>query len=67
MMQALEQAGAGGFFVKMAASGKDYSMSIELAGAEQRSFPSSLFVIPPGYTETNENMMYHMMMGAKKQ
>ncbi len=64
MLQALDNAGAGGFIVKMASSGKDYSMTMELITAEQKSFPSSLFVIPAGYTQSQGNMISHMMSGA---
>jgi beta-lactamase class D len=64
MMQALEQAGADGFFVKMTAAGKDYSMTMSLMHAEEKSNPASLFEIPAGYTKTDENMMQHMMATA---
>jgi hypothetical protein len=64
MMQALDQAGAGGFFVKMTTVGKDYSMTMMLIHAEEKSNPASLFVIPAGYTKTDENMMQHMMAQA---
>ncbi|HMH24650.1 MAG TPA: DUF4412 domain-containing protein [Puia sp.] len=66
MMQALDNAGAGGFIVKMETVEKDYSMGMELIRAEEKSFPASLFEIPAGYTETDENMMVHMMRGMKK-
>ncbi len=66
MMQALQQAGCGGFFVKLNTTAKDYSMSMVLLKAEKRTFPPSLFEIPGGYTESNKNMMYHMMPGAKQ-
>jgi hypothetical protein len=66
MMQALEQAGAGGFFVKMAAAGKDYSMTMTLMHAEEKNCPASLFEIPSGYAKTDQNMMQHMMADAMK-
>ncbi len=72
MMQALDQAGAGGFFVKMTTTGKDYSMTMMLIHAEEKNNSASLFEIPSGYTKTDENMMQHMMaqamasQGAKK-
>jgi hypothetical protein len=65
MMVALENAGAGGFFVKMTAGDKNYSMTMVLAKAEQKTFPASMFMIPAGYKESNETMMSHMMKGAK--
>lgn len=66
MMQALEKAGAAGIMVKMAASGKDYSMSYELMEARSGSWPASLFMIPAGYTNTNKNIMEYMLSGAKQ-
>jgi hypothetical protein len=64
MMQALDQAGAGGFFVKMTTTGKDYSMTMLLIHAEEKNNSASLFEIPSGYTKTDENMMQHMMAQA---
>ena len=64
MMQALDQAGAGGFFVKMTTAGKDYSMTMLLIHAEEKNNSASLFEIPAGYTKTDENMMQHMMSAA---
>ena len=66
MMVALDNAGAGGFFVKMVAGDKDYSMTMTLNRAEEKSFPASLFEIPAGYTQSHETMMGKMMSGAKK-
>jgi hypothetical protein len=66
MMQALEQAGCGGFFVKINTTAKDYSMSMLLIKAEKKTFPASLFVIPGGYSESEQNVMYHMVPAAKK-
>lgn len=66
MMAALENAGAGGFFVKMVAGDKDYSMTMALVQAEEKTFPASLFEIPAGYTKSDETMMSHMLSGAKK-
>ena len=37
-----------------------------LVKAEKRTFPASLFEIPGGYTESKQNMIYHMIPGAKK-
>jgi Domain of unknown function (DUF4412) len=66
MLKALEKAGCGGFFVKMASAGKDYSMSMTLIKTEKKTFPASLFVIPAGYAKSNQNMIYHMVPQAKK-
>ena len=64
MIQALDQAGASGFIVKMTTAGKDYSMTMLLIHAEEKSNSASLFEIPSGYTKTDENMMQHMMTQA---
>ncbi len=66
IMQALEKAGAAGMLVKMAASGKDYSMTYELIEAKSGSYPASLFMIPAGYTQTNKTIMEYMLAGAKQ-
>jgi uncharacterized protein DUF4412 len=66
MMQVLEQAGCGGFFVKMSSQSKDISMNMMLIKTQQQNFPASIFCIPAGYTESKQNMMSHMMQGAKK-
>ncbi len=60
MMHALEQAGVGGFFVKMTSATKDYSMEMVLVRAENKNLPASLFEIPSGYSESKENMLYHI-------
>ncbi len=67
MMAALDNAGAGGFFVKMVAGDKDYTMTMSLVQAEEKTFPGSLFQIPAGYKQSNETMTQHMLSGAKKQ
>lgn len=67
MMVALDNAGAGGFFVKMTSGAKDYSFTMLLTRADAQSFPASLFEIPSGYTKSQETMMSHMLSGAKKQ
>jgi hypothetical protein len=36
-----------------------------LVKAEEKSFPATLFQIPPGYTKSDETMMGMMMSGAK--
>ena len=66
MLQALEKNNCGGYIIKMTSGDKDYSMEMSLIKAENKTFPSSMFEIPNGYSESNENMMYHMMQGAKK-
>jgi hypothetical protein len=67
MMQALDQAGCGGFMVKMSNQTKDLNYSMDLVKAEKNSFPGSMFSIPPGYTESKYNlMMMNMMQAAQK-
>jgi hypothetical protein len=51
MMQALEEAGCGGSFVKVAVQSKIISMDMQLITAERKNFPASMFQIPPGYTQ----------------
>jgi hypothetical protein len=51
MMEALEQAGCGGSFVKMEMQSKIISMDMQLIAAERTNFPASMFQIPPGYTQ----------------
>ena len=46
MMQALDQAGASGFIVKMETADKDYSMTMSLLNAQEKTFPAALFEIP---------------------
>lgn len=50
MMQALEEAGCGGSFVKMEMQSKIISMDMQLITAERKNFPASMFQIPQGYT-----------------
>ncbi|HUB62542.1 MAG TPA: DUF4412 domain-containing protein [Puia sp.] len=50
MMEALEQAGCGGSFVKVEMHSKIISMDMQLITAERRNFPASMFQIPQGYT-----------------
>lgn len=64
MMKALNDAGCAGFFVKMQTGDKNYSMTMSLAKAEKQSFPSSMFKIPNGYTESKTNLMFGNMMHA---
>ena len=65
MMQALYQAGCGGSFVKMSSTRPDFSMEMLLTKAEMKAFPASMFAIPEGYTESKENMIYHMVPAKK--
>jgi Domain of unknown function (DUF4412) len=71
MLDALDQAGCGGFMVKMtmtqaggAAISKDLAISTDmvLITAARRSFPASLFEIPAGYTPSNSQSMFANMM-----
>ena len=64
MMKALNDAGCGGFFVKMQSGDKDYSMTMQLVKADKQSFPASMFKIPNGYTESKSNLMFSNMMQA---
>ncbi|MFS8081807.1 MAG: DUF4412 domain-containing protein [Ginsengibacter sp.] len=68
MMKALNDAGCGGFLVKMASSSKGYSMTMQLTKADKQTFPSSMFKIPSGYSESKNNLMFgNMMQAAQKQ
>ena len=67
MMKALNDAGCGGFLVKMANSSKGYSMTMQLTKADKQTFPSSMFKIPSGYSESKSNLMFgNMMQAAQK-
>ncbi|MDP4130195.1 MAG: DUF4412 domain-containing protein [Bacteroidota bacterium] len=61
MIQALDRAGCSGYILKMTASGNGYSMNSVLIKAEKKSFPDSLFEIPPGYSQSKGNMFSHMV------
>ena len=63
MMQALRQAGCEGYVVKINIKTNDITMNMELFKAQQKNFPASMFVIPAGYAESKENMMFHMAAG----
>jgi hypothetical protein len=67
MMQALQKAGADGVIVKMTMTDKDFSTTMTLMKSEEKNCPAELFEIPSGYTESNQNMFQHMMLGAQKQ
>jgi hypothetical protein len=65
MLGALNKAGAGGFLVKMTAGdGEKYSMTMLLIRADQKSFPASLFEIPPGYTNDATTTVQRLMSGS---
>ncbi|MEO7046370.1 MAG: DUF4412 domain-containing protein, partial [Ferruginibacter sp.] len=64
MMKALNDAGCGGMFVKMTTGDKHYSMTMQLTKAEVQSFPSALFKIPSGYSESKNNLMIGGLMQA---
>ncbi len=62
MIRALENAGGEAvFFIKLTASGDDYSMEQLLVKAEEKSFPASLFLIPADYSESESNFISHMI------
>jgi hypothetical protein len=50
MMQALEQAGCGGFFVKTSTESPQMSILLVLTSASATNLPASLFQLPSGYT-----------------
>lgn len=52
MMQALDQAGCGGMFVKMTMQSTSFSMDMLLIGAGRKTFPDAMFQLPAGYTQT---------------
>ena len=66
MMLALTQAGCNGVIVKFSSTEKDYSMEQVLVQAKEMNMSADLFRIPAGYTQSNENMIYHMMPKGKK-
>jgi hypothetical protein len=66
MMQALDNAGAAGFIVRLDAGDKNYTMSMVLILAQEKNLPASLFEIPAGYTDSKQNIMESMLSGAKK-
>ena len=53
MIQALDQAGCGGFFVKMTMQSPQISMTMVLIAAGPQNLPASLFEIPSGYTQAS--------------
>jgi hypothetical protein len=77
MLDALDQAGCGGYPVKMtmqptggATGSKDLSISMDmvLITAAKRTFPASEFEIPAGYTPaTSQSMMQNVLANMPKQ
>jgi hypothetical protein len=75
MLDALDQAGCGGYPVKMTmlqstggSNDLTISMNMVLITAAQRSFPASEFEIPAGYTPYNQqSMMQNIMANMGKQ
>ncbi len=61
MIRALEDAGGSGVFVKLVATGNEYSMEQLLIKSEEKSFPASLFLIPSNYSESKTNTISHMI------
>jgi hypothetical protein len=58
LMRALEQAGCGGFAVKMVIHSTAYSLEMLLVQATRKDFPASYFELPAGYTtESNTNIL----------
>jgi hypothetical protein len=51
MIQELENAGCGGFLVKIAGGTPQMKFEMSLVTAERKNFPASMFVIPAGYTQ----------------
>lgn len=49
MLQAMDQAGCDGFFVKIAIQSPSYNMNMFLITAKRENFPASMFQIPAGY------------------
>jgi hypothetical protein len=66
MLSAMENAGCSGLFVKLVIAGKDATMEEVLIKAEESKFSADLFRIPAGYTESKQNMIYHMAVSANK-
>jgi Domain of unknown function (DUF4412) len=66
MLSALEKAGCSGIFVKLVVTGNDVTVEEVLLKAEERNYSADLFRIPTGYTQSNENMIYHMAASPKK-
>jgi hypothetical protein len=65
MLGALAKVGAAGFLVKMtSASGKDYSMVMQLMKVQQQNCPATMFEIPRGYTNEAISMPQRMLKGS---
>jgi Domain of unknown function (DUF4412) len=66
MFNALKQAGADGYFVKIEIKNKSISSEMLLTKVEQKNLPASLFAIPAGYTESKYNGVIGNMMKASQ-
>ncbi|HEY1870794.1 MAG TPA: DUF4412 domain-containing protein [Chitinophagaceae bacterium] len=66
MMQALENAGCGGVMVKMEVEGKEYKLTELLVKANEEKLSADLFRIPRGYSESDQNMIFHMIPSSAK-
>ncbi|MEP7252951.1 MAG: DUF4412 domain-containing protein [Ginsengibacter sp.] len=67
MLNALKQAGADGYFVKMVIKNKDISSETILTKVEQKNLPASLFTIPSGYSQSSYGVMGNLLKNAQKQ
>ncbi len=68
MFKVLKQAGADGYFVKMAIKSKDISSEMLLTKVEPKNLSASLFVIPAGYTASKDNdVLGNLMKNAQNQ
>lgn len=66
MMNALQQAGCAGVFVKMLVTGNDSSVEELLIKTQENNFPAEIFRIPNGYGESKDNVMAHMVRSSNK-
>jgi hypothetical protein len=64
MLQALDQAGCGGWVVKMTMQSDQIDMNMVLITATRKSFPASTFEIPPGYTPMTGMGMFNGMINS---
>lgn len=65
MFNALKQAGADGYFVKIEIKNKNISSETLLTKVEQKNLPASLFAIPAGYAESGYGVMGNLMKAAQ--
>ena len=64
MFNALKQAGADGYFVKIEIKNKDIYLEMVLTKVEEESLPDFLFAIPAGYTASKNNGMISNLINA---